>query len=113
MSNCVKIGEGSIVCAGTILTVNIYIGNHVIINLDCTVGHDANLKDFVTLYPSCNISGLVQIEECTEIGTGSQVIQGKNIGGNSIIGAGSVVIKDLGNNITAVGTPCAPIKRID
>ena len=48
LSELVNIGKGSIICAHTILTVNIEIGNHVIINLDCTVGHDAELKDFVT-----------------------------------------------------------------
>ncbi|WP_049690264.1 acetyltransferase [Anaerococcus jeddahensis] len=112
MSNYVNIGEGSIICAGTILTVNIDIGNHVIINLDCTIGHDAILNDYVTLYPSVNISGQTVVKKCTEIGTGSQVIQGKNIGQNSIIGAGSVVINDLESNVTAVGVPSIPIKTI-
>ncbi|WP_306485350.1 acetyltransferase [Anaerococcus sp.] len=110
ISNYVNIGEGSIICAGTILTVNINIGNHVIINLDCTIGHDAKLNDYVTLYPSVNISGQTVVKKCTEIGTGSQVIQGTSIGENSIIGAGSVVINDLKKNITAVGVPCRPIK---
>lgn len=112
MSNSVNIGSGSIICSGTILTVNINIGNHVIINLDCTIGHDAELNDYVTLYPSVNISGQTVVKKCTEIGTGSQVIQGTNIGENSIIGAGSVVINDLKKNITAVGAPCRPIKII-
>lgn len=49
MFDLVTIGEGTIICAHTIITVNINIGNHVIINLDCTIGHDAILKDFVTL----------------------------------------------------------------
>lgn len=49
MSEYVEIGEGSIICAHTIVTTNVTIGRHVIINLDCTVGHDAALHDFVTL----------------------------------------------------------------
>lgn len=36
-SNSVKIGEGAIVCAGTIITVDVNIGDHVIVNLDCTI----------------------------------------------------------------------------
>lgn len=111
MSNLVQIGEGSIICAGTILTVNAYIGNHVIINLDCTIGHDAELKEFVTLYPSVNISGNVVIDGYTEIGTGSQIIQGKKVGLNTIIGAGSVVVFDINSNVTAVGVPCTPIEK--
>lgn len=108
-SSLVKIGEGSIICAGTILTVNIEIANHVIINLDCTIGHDAKLNNFVTIYPSANISGQVLIEECTEIGTGTQIIQSKKVGENTIIGAGSVVVSDINKNLTAVGVPCTPI----
>ncbi len=109
-SDSVEINEGSIICAGSILTVNIKIGKHVIINLDCTVGHDAEIKDYSTILPSVNISGCVTIEECVSIGTGSSIIQGKQINANSIIGAGSVVIEDLPANCTAVGTPAKPIK---
>ena len=70
MGRTVEIGEGSIICAGTILTVDVRIGKHCIVNLDCTVGHDAVLEDFVTLYPSVNVSGCVKIRSLTEIGTG-------------------------------------------
>ena len=109
-SDLVSIGEGCIVCAHTILTVNIAIGSHVIINLDCTVGHDAVLNDFVTLYPSVNVSGMTEVGTCSELGTGMQIIQGKKIGRKTIVGAGAVVVKDIPDNCTAVGSPAKPIK---
>lgn len=109
-SDLVSIGEGSIVCAHTILTVNLSLGKHVIINLDCTVGHDAILGDYVTLYPSVNVSGATEIGRCSELGTGMQIIQGKKVGNCSIVGAGAVVIKDIPDNCTAVGSPAKPIK---
>lgn len=109
-SELVSIGEGSIICAHTIITVNVTIGEHVIINLDCTIGHDAVLKDFVTLYPSVNVSGATTIGRCSELGTGMQIIQGKTVGNNTIVGAGAVVVKDLPDNCTAVGSPAKPIK---
>lgn len=113
MSNSVKIGEGTIICAHTIITVNVEIGSHIIINLDCTVGHDAILHDFVTLYPSANVSGTAEIGECSELGTGMQIIQGKRVGAHSIVGAGAVVIKDIPEKCTAVGSPAKPIKFFD
>lgn len=113
LSDLVKIGEGSIICAHTIITVNIDIGDHVIINLDCTIGHDAVLKDFVTLYPSVNVSGATIIGHGSELGTGMQIIQGKTVGDNSIVGAGAVVVKDIPDNCTAVGSPAKPIKFHD
>lgn len=113
MSNIVDIGEGTIICAHTIITVNICIGNHVIINLDCTIGHDAILQDFVTLYPSVNVSGMTNIGYCSELGTGMQIIQGKAVGNYSIVGAGAVVVKDIPEKCTAVGSPAKPIKFFD
>ena len=109
-SKSVNFGEGTIICAGNIVTVNIEIGKHVIVNLDCTIGHDANIGDYSTILPSVNISGFVKIEECVSIGTGSAIIQGVNIGENTIVGAGAVVVKNLPANCTAVGSPAKPIK---
>ena len=110
MSDLVTIGEGTIICAHTIITVNIEIGSHVIINLDCTVGHDAVLQDFVTLYPSVNVSGITNIGHAVELGIGMQIIQGKTVGDYSIVGAGAVVVKDILAKCTAVGSPAKPIK---
>lgn len=109
-SNSVKIGEGSIVCAGTIITVDVNIGDHVIVNLDCTIGHDAVIDDFVTIYPSVNVSGNVLIGECSELGTGTQIIQGKKVISNTIIGAGAIVVKDCLESGTYVGSPAKKIK---
>ena len=113
MSDSVIIGEGSIVCAHTIITVNITIGKHVIVNLDCTIGHDAVLNDFVTVYPGVNISGDTDIGYASELGTGMQIIQGKKIGERSIVGAGAVVIRDIPEKCTAVGSPAKPIKLFE
>lgn len=109
MSDYVQIGEGSIICAGTILTTNITIGQHVIINLDCTLGHDDVISDYVTLYPSVNVSGNVMIDSMSEIGTGSQIIQGKKIAGNVIVGAGAVVVHDIKDAGTYIGVPAKKI----
>lgn len=113
MSERICMGKGNIVCAGNILTVDIKIGDFNIINLDCTVGHDAVLHSYVTVYPSVNISGCVEADNETELGTGSHIIQGIHIGENTIIGAGSVVIREMPANCTAVGSPAKPIKFHD
>lgn len=110
MSKLIDVGEGCIICAGTILTVNIVIEPHVIINLDCTIGHDAYISKYTTLYPSVNVSGNTRLEECVEMGTGSQIIQGIEIEKETIVGAGATVIKDLPKCCVAVGSPAKPIK---
>lgn len=109
-SDRVQFGEGNIICAGSVLTVDIFVGNCNIINLDCTVGHDVILGDFVTVNPSANISGNTNIGSGCNIGTGAQIIQGLIIGKNTVVGAGAVVSKDLPENCTAVGVPAKIIK---
>jgi len=107
----IDLGKGNIICAGTIATVNIKINDFNIINLDCTIGHDDILEDFITVYPSVNISGNTNIKELVEIGTGTQIIQGKNICSNVIIGAGAVVVKDIIEAGTYVGIPVKKIEK--
>ena len=109
-SNLVEIGNGSILMLHSTITTNIKIGRHVVINPNCTIGHDAILEDYVILYPGVNVSGNTYYGECVEIGTGSQIIQGKRIGRGTVVGAGSVVISDLPEECTAVGVPAKPIK---
>ena len=110
MSPRVKIGSGSIICAGNIFTVDINIGSHVIVNLDCTIGHNSVLKDFVTLYPSVNVSGDVILNESVEIGTGSQILQNIEIAARTTVGAGAVVRKNIIENGTYVGVPARKIR---
>ncbi|PKP23879.1 MAG: acetyltransferase [Bacteroidetes bacterium HGW-Bacteroidetes-2] len=106
----VKIGQGTIICAGTIITCNINIGAFVTLNLCCTVGHDTTIKDFASCMPSVNISGEVEIMEKVYVGTGAKIINQLQIGENTVIGAGAVVSKSLPANCTAVGMPAKPIK---
>lgn len=106
----VEIGEGSIICAQTIITTNIEIGRHVILNLSCTVGHETSIGDFSSFMPTCNISGEVRIGEGSFWGTGAKVINRITIGENTIVGAGAVVTSDIPPNATAVGVPARVIK---
>lgn len=105
ISKHVSVGEGAIICAGSIITVDITIGCHVIINLSCTIGHDSQILDYCTLYPCVNVSGNVRLNRCIELGTGVQIIQGKSICQDVIIGAGAVVVNDIKQSGTYVGVP--------
>lgn len=90
-----KIGQGSIICAGTIITTNVTIGEFVTINLNCTVGHDSVIGSYTTLAPGCNISGNVRIGKCCDIGSNVTIIPGVTLPDGGIIGAGSVVTKSI------------------
>lgn len=109
----VKIGKGCIICAGTMITTNIEIGDFVILNLGCTVGHDAIIKDYAAFMPSCNISGEVLIGEGVYCGTGVKIINQTSIGEYATIGAGAVVTKPIPEHCVAVGVPARVVKTKD
>ena len=106
----VQIGKGCILCAGVMVTTNVQIKDFVILNLQCTVGHDTVINDHASFMPSVNISGEVTIEEGVYVGTGAKIINQLEIGEYTIVGAGAVVAKSLPAHCTAVGVPATPIK---
>lgn len=106
----VKVGPGTVICAGATVTTDIRLGAHVHVNINCTIGHDAILEDCVTLNPGTCVSGNVHLGPGTECGTGAIVIPGVSVGAWSILGAGAVVTKDLPSNVTSVGAPARIVK---
>lgn len=90
----------------------IKIGNNTLIGPNCgfyTATHPIN--------PQERKSGLesakpISIGENVWIGGNVTILPGVNIGDNTIIGAGSVVTKDIPSNVVAVGNPCQVIKQI-
>jgi sugar O-acyltransferase (sialic acid O-acetyltransferase NeuD family) len=107
----VTLGEGSVICAGSILTTNIAIGRHVLINLACTVGHQSVIGDFSSLMPTCNVSGEVTVGESSFWGTGAKIINRKRVGDHTTIGAGAVVIDDVPDRTTVVGVPAREVEK--
>lgn len=105
VSPSAKIGEGTVVMAGTVINADAVIGKHCIINTGATVDHDCVIEDFCHIAPGAHISGATHVGEGTWIGVGSSVIQCLNIGRDCMIGAGSVVVKDIPDNVTAFGCP--------
>jgi sugar O-acyltransferase (sialic acid O-acetyltransferase NeuD family) len=109
-SRYVRIGPGGMICADNVLTTNIEIGAHALLNLDCTVGHDSRLADYVSLMPGVHLSGDVTTDIGAYFGTGAVVINGVRVGAWSVIGAGAVVSSDIPRASIAVGVPAKPIK---
>lgn len=111
LSKNIKMGQGCIITFQNIFTVGIEIGDFVISNLACTVGHDCKIGDYATLYPGAHISGGVTLGECVSVGTGANIIQGCSVGENTFVGAGAVVLKNLPSNGTAVGVPAKIVEK--
>lgn len=115
-SRWITFGPGTVICAGNILTVNITIGAHVQINLDCTIGHDVVMGDYTTLAPGVHVSGWVHFGKRVYVGTGAAILNGTHdaplmIGHDAVIGAGAVVTKSVPPSVTVVGVPAKPLQK--
>jgi sugar O-acyltransferase (sialic acid O-acetyltransferase NeuD family) len=109
-SRFVEIGDGTIVCADSVITTNVRIGKHCLVNISCRIGHDTTLGDFSSLMYSVSIAGEVTIGEGCYLGSNACVINKVSVGSWSTIGAGAVVVDDIPSNVVAVGVPARPIK---
>ena len=110
--------KGNIITAGARFTNNIKMGNFGIFNLNCTIGYDCIIEDFVNIAPGANISGNVCLKKAAYIGTNAAVLQGKSmdskitIGEFATVGSGAVVTKDVQDHTTVVGIPAKPLRCI-
>ena len=110
ISQYATIAQGSVVFAGAIINAFANIGIGCIVNTSTIIEHDCAIGDFTHICPNTALAGGVIIGSKSWIGIGSQVKQLSTIGNNCLIGAGSTVIKNISDNVTAFGSPAVPKK---
>ena len=107
----VKIGEGTVIQYGCFISSDISIGDNVFVQPQCNIGHDDELSDGCIISGFGNLGGYVSIGKYTYIGLSVAVKERVNIGNYSIVGMGSIVYKDIPDEMIALGNPARPIAR--
>jgi sugar O-acyltransferase (sialic acid O-acetyltransferase NeuD family) len=110
LGNDVLIGEGSIICAGVIITTNCKIGNHSHLNLQTTIGHDTKIGRYFTTAPGSKVSGNCNIGDRVYMGTNSSIREKLDICDDVILGLNSGVVKSINEPGVYGGTPAKKIK---
>lgn len=104
------LGEGNIITAGVILTVNIRLGSHLSIHTNATIGHDSVVEDYGTILPNASIAGNVTLHEGVLMGANATIIQQLDVAAGTVIGAGATVVRSIPEACTVVGTPAQSIR---
>lgn len=102
-------GKGVFVGKGAIINAGVMIDDCAIVNTGSVIEHNCNIGKYTHVAPNCTLCGGVKIKDNCHIGAGSVIKQYLSVGNHSIIGIGSVVTKNISNNVVAYGNPCKEI----
>lgn len=115
-NNSIKIDENSSVQSAHLASTE--VGNDIVIGKNCMLAEDVIIRNGdshpifeMASKKQLNSGKSVFIKDHVWIGTRSQILKGTTIGSNSVVGAGSIVVKNIDQNSIAAGNPAEIIKK--
>ncbi len=103
LASNVQIGDGSFIGKNAVINAGSRIGKMCIINSGAIIEHENRVDDYSHISVGTVLCGNVYVENHVFVGANATVIQGTHIGMESIIGAGSIVLKDVMQNSRVYG----------
>ena len=106
----VDLGFGIVMMAGVIVNPLAKIGNFTFFATGCQIEHDCKIDDYASVSAGSIMGGYVHIGKFSAVTLGVTILDRLSIGQNSVIGSGSLVLKDIPDNVLAHGSPINKIK---
>ena len=111
IGNNVRIGFGVTAMAGVIFNPKSTIGNFTFFATGAQIEHDCTISDFASISAGSVIGGYVKLGKFSALTLGVTVLDRLEIGDNTVVGAGSLVLKPLPSNVLAYGNPARIIRK--
>jgi sugar O-acyltransferase (sialic acid O-acetyltransferase NeuD family) len=108
-----QIGSGAVVMAAAVINPDAQVGAGAIINTGAIVEHDCRVGDFAHLSPKAAMGGCAQLGNLSWLGIGATIIHGVKVGAGTIIGAGAAVVRDIPDDVIAVGVPARVRRKLN
>lgn len=108
-----KLGDGVIVMPGSVVNAGNAIAEGCVVNTGATIDHDSTMLPYSHVAPGAHLGGNCVVGYRAYVGLGASVIHGITIGDDTVVGAGSVVIRDIEELSLAYGAPAETIRSRD
>lgn len=112
ISPMASVSNGTFVGANSVIAPGVELAEHVFINRGVTIGHDTHIGAYSRIQPGSNLGGLSRIGEGVTIGIGATLLERLQVGSRSVIAAGSVVLRDVAEDVLVAGIPAVVKKQL-
>jgi sugar O-acyltransferase (sialic acid O-acetyltransferase NeuD family) len=110
VSGSARLGRGTVVMAQAAINPDAKIGEGAIVNTSAIVEHDVDIGNFANVSPNAVMAGASRLGMLSHLAIGASTIPCVSIGAMTIVGAGSVVVRDIPDGVVAFGVP-ARVRR--
>jgi acetyltransferase-like isoleucine patch superfamily enzyme len=91
--------------ANAIVNADAVVGEGVIVNSGAVVEHDVEVDEYAHVAPNAAMGGGSSLGAFSHLGIGASVLPCVRIGAHTVVGAGAVVVKNLPDEVVAIGVP--------
>jgi sugar O-acyltransferase (sialic acid O-acetyltransferase NeuD family) len=111
IGNNVTLGKGILAMAGCIFNPGSFIGDFTFFATGAHVEHDCYISEYASISAGSLTGGHVKIGKFSALTLGVTTVDRIEIGENTVVGAGSVVLKSLPDNVLVYGNPAKIIRN--
>jgi acetyltransferase EpsM len=111
LSDSAILGDGCYLAPFVFVGPDAAVGRHVLINTGASVGHDSIVGDYGQISPGGRLCGGAQLGIGAFVGSNGVVTPRVRVGAWSVVGAASLVARDLPDNFSAIGVPAVAVPR--
>ena len=106
-------GPGTVIQRGVFLSCDCVTGSNCFLQPGAMAGHNCRIGDNCVISSNAVLSGGVSVGDNTYLAVGISVREGIHIGRDTVVGMGAVVVRDIPENVIALGNPARPVKHKD
>lgn len=107
----VGIGEGTVIMPRVVIAGGSKIAEGCLVNTGALLDHEGRMEAWSSLAPGVVTGGHLCLGERSAVGLGACIREKISVGHDTVVGMGSVVTRDIPDNVVAYGAPCRVIRH--